>query len=121
MGNRVYWGDGEQLSHVKTGRIRLVQDARTRECVVGVDRSTEGLQQPVWPSGSFCPRDGECRGPRVSDLFAIQLVRVDTCPSRLRLDVGVVCREVDELLSGIVVQMDRQPQVFAENIVYLHT
>ena len=47
MVNRVYWGDGEQLSHVKTGRIRLVQDARTRERVVGVDRSVEGLQQPV--------------------------------------------------------------------------
>jgi hypothetical protein len=43
MVNRVYGGDGEQLPHVRTGRIRLVQDARTWECVVGVDRFAEGL------------------------------------------------------------------------------
>ena len=105
----------------KTGRTWLVQDERTREGMVGVDRSAEGLQQPVWPSGSFCPRDGECRGPRVSNLFAIQFVRVDTFPSRLRLNVGVVCREVDELLPGMIVRVDRQPQVLAKNIVYLQT
>jgi hypothetical protein len=32
--DRIYWGDGEQLSHVEAGGIRLVQDARTREYVV---------------------------------------------------------------------------------------
>jgi hypothetical protein len=39
----------------------------------------------------------------------------------LSSDVGVICREVEELFPGIIVRMDRQSQVLAEDIVYLQT
>jgi hypothetical protein len=116
--NRVYRGDGEQLSHVEAVGIRLVQDARGNAWC-GLRDLRRASSNQSGRLGFPAPGTENDMGP--VSLTCLRSSFMDTCPSRLRLDVGVVCREVEELLPGLVVRVDRQPHVLAEDIVYLQT